>query len=267
MRTGQMNNYPAMIARVNHAEPVPRRVRAVLAGETVLDSTRAVYVWEWPYYPQYYIPASDVSPAVLVPEGRTQHGGRGKVELHGLSVREVHRPHAAKLLTDSTIPSLTNTVRFEWTALDAWFEEDEQVFVHPRNPYVRVDALRSTRPVRVELDGAVLAETSSPVMVFETGLPTRYYINRTQVNFDHLIATDTVTECPYKGRTTGYWSIRVGDAIHADLAWTYDFPNRQVSPIAGLISFYNEKVDIFVGGRLLERPITHFFSQQTDGNQ
>jgi uncharacterized protein (DUF427 family) len=259
-----VNNYPAMIATVNHVEPVPRRVRAVLAGETVLDSTSAVYVWEWPYYPQYYIPASDVRPAVLVPEGRTQHSSRGRVELHGLGIRQVHRPHAAKLLIDSAIPSLADTVRFEWTALDAWFEEDEQVFVHPRNPYVRVDALRSTRPVRVELDGAVLADTSSPVMVFETGLPTRYYINRTQVNFDHLIATDTVTECPYKGRTTGYWSIRIGAAIHPDLAWTYNFPNRQASPIAGLIAFYNEKVDLFVSGQLLERPVTHFFSQSTD---
>jgi len=259
-----VNNYPAMIAGVNHVEPVPRRVRAVLAGETVLDSATAVYVWEWPYYPQYYIPASDVSPGVLVPEGRSEHSNRGKVELHGLGIGQVRRSHAAKVLTDSPIDGLTNTVRFEWTALDAWFEEDEQVFVHPRNPYVRVDALRSTRPVRVELDGAVLAETSSPVMVFETGLPTRYYINRTQVNFDHLIATDTVTECPYKGRTTGYWSIRAGATIHPDLAWTYHFPNRQVSPIAGLIAFYNEKVDIFVDGQLLERPVTHFFSRSPD---
>jgi uncharacterized protein (DUF427 family) len=258
-----VDNYPAMIARVNHVEPVPRRVRAVLAGETVLDSTRAVYVWEWPYYPQYYIPASDVRPGALVPEGRSEHTSRGTVELHGLAIGQVRRPDAAKVLTDSAIDGLTNTARFEWTTLDAWFEEDEQVFVHPRNPYVRVDALRSTRPVRVELDGEVLAETASPVMVFETGLPARYYINRTQVNFDHLIATDTVTECPYKGRTTGYWSILIGATIHPDLAWTYDFPNRQVSPIAGLIAFYNEKVDIFVDGKLLERPVTHFFSRSS----
>src|SRR5215472_18000634 len=176
-----------MIAMVNHIEPVPRRVRAVLAGETVLDSTRALYVWEWPNYPQYYIPAADVRPGALVPERHTQHSSRGTVETHGLRIGDIQRPHAAKLLADSTIGELADTVRFEWAALDAWFEEDEQVFVHPRNPYVRVDALRSTRPVRVELAGVVLAESSSPVMVFETGLPTRYYINRTQINFDHLI--------------------------------------------------------------------------------
>ena len=99
-------------------------------------------------------------------------------------------------------------------------------------------------------------------MVFETGLPTRYYIERTEVNFEHLIPTDTVTACPYKGATSGYWSINVDGALHPDLAWSYDFPTRQLLPIAGLISFYNEKVDIFLDGQQLERPTTHFF---TDG--
>jgi Domain of unknown function (DUF427) len=114
---------------------------------------------------------------------------------YGLRVGDVHRPNAAKLFTESSVDALRETIRFDWESLDAWFEEDERVFVHPRNPYVRVDALRSTRSVRVELDGAVLAESSSPILVFETGLPTRYYFNRTQVNFHHLVATDTVTEC------------------------------------------------------------------------
>ena len=135
-------------------------------------------------------------------------------------------------------------MRFDWAALDTWLEEDEQVFVHPRNPYVRVDALRSTRNVRVELDGVLLGESASPIMVFETGLPTRYSINKTEIHFEHLLPTDTVTECPYKGTTSGYWSVRVGDVIYPDLAWSYEFPTRQLLPIAGLIAFYNEKVDI-----------------------
>ena len=155
--------------------------------------------------------------------------------------------------------SVAGAVRFDWNALDAWFEEDEEVFVHPRNPYTRVDALRSTRRVRIELDGALLAESSSPVMVFETGLPTRYYLNRTEVNFSHLVPTETVTACPYKGWTSGYWTVRVGDATYPDLAWAYDFPTRQVLPIAGMIAFYNEKVDITVDGEHLPRPRTHFF--------
>jgi uncharacterized protein (DUF427 family) len=121
-----------------------------------------------------------------------------------------------------------------------------------------VDALRSTRQVRIELDGIVLAETSSPVMVFETGLPTRYYLNRNDVDFHRLLVSDTVTSCPYKGKTSGYWSVRVGDATYPDLAWAYDFPTRELLPIAGLIAFYNEKVDVIVDGELLERPSTHF---------
>jgi uncharacterized protein (DUF427 family) len=162
------------------------------------------------------------------------------------------------VLTDSSVPRLNSTVRFDWAGLDSWFEEDEQVFVHPRNPYARVDVLRSTRSVRIELDGVVLAETTSPVLLFETGLPTRYYLNRTAVNFEHLIPTSTVTACPYKGITSGYWSVKIGDTVHEDLAWTYDFPTPQVSSIAGLIAFYNERADIVVDGERLERPRTHF---------
>jgi uncharacterized protein (DUF427 family) len=97
-------------------------------------------------------------------------------------------------------------------------------------------------------------------MVFETGLPTRYYLNRTNVDFAHLEATDTVTACPYKGKTTGYWSVRVSGDHHKDLAWSYSFPTRELLPIAGLIAFYNERVDVFVDGELAERPITHFFT-------
>jgi uncharacterized protein (DUF427 family) len=248
-----------MIAQVNQVQPVPRRVRAFLGGDLIFDTIRALYVWEWPYYPQYYVPIEDVNTNQLVPEGTTQHSPRGLVELHGLRVGDVHRAHAAKVLHDSSVDGLSGTARFEWAALDAWLEEDERVFVHPRNPYVRVDALRSTRTVRVELEGAVLGESSSPIMVFETGLPTRYYLNRTEINFDHLLPTDTVTECPYKGRTSGYWSVRIGDQLHDDLAWSYDFPTPQLLPITGLVAFYNEKVDILVEGHLLQRPTTHFF--------
>lgn len=255
-----MKDYPATIATVNQVEPVPRRVRAFVAGEPVLDTIRALYVWEWPNYPQYYIPMADVRSDVLVDEGRPSASTPlGVVQSYALRAGTIYRANAARMLTEPSVAALRGTVRFQWAALDAWFEEDEQVFVHPRNPYVRVDALRSTRRVRIELDGAVLAESSSPIMVFETGLPTRYYFNRTEVNFEHLVATVTVTACPYKGTTTGYWSVRVGETIHPDLAWAYDFPRPEVGPIAGLISFYNERVDTFIDGRQQERPRTHFF--------
>ncbi len=132
------------------------------------------------------------------------------------------------------------------------------MYVHPRSPYTRVDALRSTRPVRIEIEGVVLATSTSPVMVFETGLPTRYYLNPTDVDFSRLLPSDTVTECPYKGTTSGYWSAEIGNEVRPDIAWTYAFPTRQVQPIAGLIAFYNEKVDTYLDGDLLERPDTHF---------
>jgi uncharacterized protein (DUF427 family) len=254
-------DYPKMIVPAGHVEPVPRRIRAVLAGEVVLDTVNARYGWEWPAYPQYYIPAADVRPGLLVDE---EHAGTllfGTARRHGLRAGDVHRPGTARVYGEDAAGGLAGTVRFDWDALDAWFEEDEEVFVHPRSPYTRVDALRSTRGVRIELGGLVLAESSSPVMVFETGLPTRYYLNRTEVNFEHLRPAPTVTACPYKGRTTGYWSVQAGETLHQDLAWSYDFPTRQLLPIAGLIAFYNEQVDVIVGGQRLDRPVTHFSRQ------
>ena len=182
-----MTDYPQMIVPVNHVEPVPRRVRATLGGVTVFDTTRALYVWEWPNYPQYYVPLADVSAEVLVDEHKSHPSRRGQVSSFGLSAGGVSRDGAARVHTGEVVAELDATVRFDWEALDAWYEEDEEVFVHPRNPYARVDALRSTRTVRIELDGVVLAESSSPVMVFETGLPTRYYLNRTEVNFAALV--------------------------------------------------------------------------------
>ena len=120
---------------------------------------------------------------------------------------------------------------------------------------MRVDALRSTA-ASGSSSRRRARRIDSPVMVFETGLPTRYYLNRTDVDFDHLVPTDTETACPYKGTTSGYWSVaRRWHELHPDLAWAYDFPTRQLLPIAGLIAFYNEKVDITLDGRLLDRPV------------
>jgi uncharacterized protein (DUF427 family) len=250
-----MRDYPQVIVPIDHIEPVPRRIRAVLAGEVVLDTIRAQYVWESPNYPQYYVPVTDVNASVLVDENETQRRHRGTAQVHGLRVGDTVRPRSVRILTQG---GLAGTARFDWDALDAWFEEDEEVFVHPRSSYTRVDALRSTRHVSIGVGGTVLAESSSPVMVFETGLPTRYYLNRTEVHFQHLRATDTITACPYKGRASGYWSLPAGGATPHDVAWTYDFPTRQLLPIAGLIAFYNERVDITIDGVLLRRPTTQF---------
>lgn len=253
-----MPEYPQSLVPVGHVEPAPRRVRAFLGGRTVLDTHRARYVWEWPHYPQYYVPREDVDASLLVDEGTTEDSGRGRARRHRLQVAEASRPGAALVYGADAPGALRHTVRFEWSALDAWFEEDEEVFVHPRDPYARVDVLRSTRSVRVELDGVVLAESSSPVLVFETGLPPRSYLPRTAVDFTHLVPSPTRTECPYKGRTSAYWSAETGSGVHPDIAWSYDFPTREVLPIAGLVAFYDEKVDLVVDGRRRPRPRTPF---------
>jgi len=246
--------FPPMIAKTDDVAPVPRRIRGYLAGQLVLDTTAALYVWEWPYYPQYYVPVADLVPEVLVDEQKSLSNRRGSIRVHGLRVGGTYRPAAVKVLTDSPIAALTNTARIDWAGLDSWFEEDEQVLVHPRSPYVRVDALRSSRIVRVELDGVPLAATNSPVLLFETGLPTRYYVPRTDLRLENLIRSATVSECPYKGTTSGYYSAIVDGTVRPDVAWTYDFPTSQVLPIAGLVAFYQEKVSISVDGVVVPIP-------------
>jgi uncharacterized protein (DUF427 family) len=258
MTTTANPSYPQAIVPRDHVEPVPRRVRAQVGARTVLDTTHALYVWEWPFYPQFYIPSADVDPAALKEATETHRLSRGAVRSVSLEVDGDLRERAGHRFVESSVDGLLDTIRFQWDALDAWFEEDEQVFVHPRSPYTRVDALRSTRRVRVERGGVLLAEAGSCVMVFETGLPTRYYLDRGAVDFARLEPSPTVTACPYKGRTSAYWSLRDGDELVADLAWAYDFPTRELLPIAGLVAFYNELVDITVDGVTSPRPRTHF---------
>src|SRR3954447_11145504 len=139
---GAVRDYPQMIVAIDHVEPVPRRIRAMLAGAVILDTVNALYVWEWPNYPQFYIPFADVDADRLVDEQHEQRLERGVARQYGLRVGDVSRPNALRVYTESHVEGLTGTARFEWSALDSWFEEDEEVFVHPRNPYARVDALR-----------------------------------------------------------------------------------------------------------------------------
>jgi uncharacterized protein (DUF427 family) len=264
-------DYPQGLVPVNHVEPAPRRVRGYLGHQLIFDTTSARYVWEIPYYPQYYIPLADIDPQFLVDENAEQNTRRGTARRYGLRAGDQERRSAVRVYGPGpgAIDGVAGTAHFDWAALDAWFEEDEEVFVHPRSPYSRVDALRSHRRVRVSLDGVALAETATPVLVFETGLPTRYYIDRTDVDFTHLVPSPTQTACPYKGVTSAYWSVSLeagpgaaGDRPvrpeHRDLAWAYDFPTRQLLPIAGMVAFYNEKLDIELDGRPLGRPRTHF---------
>jgi uncharacterized protein (DUF427 family) len=129
------------------------------------------------------------------------------------------------------------------------------VFVHARDPYKRVDALPSSREVRIEIDGVVLAETRRPTLVFETGIDTRFYIPRADVRMDLLRESDTVTQCPYKGRAT-YYTAGVGEQTISDIAWTYVFPVPEAPRLEQLIAFYDERADTFVNGRQRPRPVS-----------
>ena len=245
-----MTDHPLGKPPIDAMELSPRRVRAVLGGVVVLDTTRARYLWEWPHYPQYYIPVDDVAPGVLVDGDGEVRFDRGVARRMDLRVGEALRRSAALLYTEEPLAGL---VRFEWDALDAWFEEDEEVFFHPRDPYTRVDILPSSRHVRVEVDGVTVADSHSPHILFETGLPARYYLPKVDVRFDLLEHTDTATHCPYKG-TAEYWTVNG----RKDLAWSYRTPLPESERVAGLVAFYNEKLDIYLDGELQERPKTKF---------
>ena len=239
-------------------EPGAKRVRAYLGGEVVADTTRPVLVWEIPYYPAYYFPAEDVRTDLLEADGGVAHSpSRGDGRTFVVRAGGKEALGAAMRYEDSPIQELRDLIRLQWDAMDAWFEEDEEVFTHPRDPYTRLDILPSSRHVRVEVDGVTIAESASPRLLFETGLPPRYYLPKTHVRLDLLTPTDTVTHCPYKGQA-GYWSVQAGDTIHKDLAWSYRAPLPESQKVAGLIAFYNEKVDLYVDGVLQERPSTKF---------
>jgi uncharacterized protein (DUF427 family) len=252
-----VRDYPQLAAQRGRVEPAPRRVRGFLGNELVFDTTSARYVWEVPYYPQYYVPLGDVRAEHLHDENHPQKVQFGASRLYSLVGGRQTHGSAVRVFDADGDGLVAGLARFEWTAL-AWFEEDEPIYGHPRNPYARVDALRSHRRVTVEFDGVVLADTACPVLLFETGLPTRYYIDQSDVAFEHLEPSDTQTLCPYKGVTSGYWSVRMGDAVHPDLAWTYRHPLPAVAPITGMVAFYNEKLDIALDGVRLARPTTHF---------
>ena len=234
-----------------------KRIRAFLGGELVADTTQPLLVWEKPYYPTYYFPVADVRAELRADGGVVHSPSRGDGRSFTVVAGDNEALGAALRYEQSPFEELRTAVRLDWDAMDAWFEEDEEVFTHPRDPYTRVDILASSRHVRVEVDGVTIAESSRPTLLFETGLPTRYYLPKTHIRLDLLTPAETVTHCPYKGQAE-YWSLRVGRATYPDLAWSYRMPLPESQKIAGLISFYNEKVDLHVDGVLQQRPRTRF---------
>ncbi len=236
MGSGPFGQHPAGIfnfeppEHVTLVEPVPRRIRGVSGGATVVDSERAMLVHQSRRLPYYAFPQEDVST-----------GGEPE-------------------------PLVEGYVTVPWGELDEWFEEDERVIVHPRDPYHRIDTFATSRQVKVSLDGHVLAESNEAVALFETGLPVRYYLPFHDVRLEHILASDTVTQCAYKG-TALHWSARFGDTdrdtvhrdtVHRDIAWTYegDAVQRDAEAVRGRICFYNERTDMEIDGLAQARPDT-----------
>lgn len=180
-------------------------------------------------------------------------------EYFDLKVGDKVAENAAWLYRDppENLKALKGYYSFEWNAMDGWFEEEEEIYMHARDPYKRVDVMPSSRHVQVFINGLMVADTHRPSLLFETNLPTRFYIPQEDIRMDLLQPETTHTICPYKG-VASYWSVQSGDTFKKDIAWSYLNPIPQQPTIKGLICFYNERVDLVVDGEKLARPLTPF---------
>jgi len=232
-------------------DPFPRRVRAVFAGTAVLDTTRAMLLHESNLLPQLYVPREDVGEDLLRPSDRTTHCPfKGDARYWSVMAGDRTAPDAVWAYPEP-LPAaewLRDYVAPYWDPMDAWFDEDEEVFGHLRDPYHRVDARLSSRRVQVLADGEVVAETRRPVLLSETGLPNRFYIPPADVRSEVLELSATHSVCPYKG-TASYRSLHTPSGIVEDAAWFYPDPMDGVRGIAGLLCFAADRVEIRVDGR------------------
>jgi len=248
-------------AHVIYLEPSPRRVRVRIAGEMVADSRGAWLLHETGLMPVYYFPPGDLRQDLLAPsETRSHCPFKGDAAYHHVVGGDRRVDDAAWTYPSPNpeLPDLAGLVAFYWVKADAWLEEDEEVFVHPRDPYHRVDVLPTSRHVRVSVDGVVLADSNNTVVLFESGLPPRYYFPKADVVFDHLESTHTDSRCPYKGHATEYWSATTPQGTHPDVAWAYPDPLPAVHRIQDRVCFYDEKLDVDLDGARQIRPATKF---------
>ncbi len=236
--------------------PTAKRVRAFLGEIAIADTTRAQLMLESGRLPVYYFQVADVRMDLLI-VGTRRAGSPTKGEATYLTIDagKNKAPNAAWRYEASPAgcPDLSGLIAFHWRLMDAWYEEDEEVIAHARDPFHRIDVLRSARRVQVRIGGSVVADTRRSRMLFETGLPVRYYIPRDDVDLDLLTPSGTVTACAYKGQTSQYWTFREG---LRDMAWSYSLPSPEVTAIAGMVCFFNELVEISVDGARQPQPQT-----------
>jgi len=240
-------------------EPSPRRVRVQFNGAIVADSIGAHLLYETRHLPVYYFPRKDVRFDLMRPtEHHTFCPYKGTASYWTIAVDGHESENAVWAYPEpfAEVAELTEFVAFYWDRVDHWYEEDDEIFVHPRDPYKRIDVVNSSRPVRVILGGETVAETRRGRFLFETRLPTRYYIPAEDVRMDLLVPSAKVTRCPYKG-TARYWSATIGDRVFEDIVWSYPEPIPECPKIKGYLCFFNEQVDaILLNGVEVPRPLT-----------
>jgi uncharacterized protein (DUF427 family) len=234
------------------------RIRGTAGDVTVVDTTRAWMLHEHGQLPVLYFPAGDVRMDLLEPNGRRSHSpGKGEAVHYRMTIGDRVVEEAAWTFPEPDLPELAGSVAFYLPSMTSWWQEDEPMPGHARDPYHRVEVLDSSRHIRVLMNGRVVAETRRARALFETGLPVRWYLPMEDVATDLLDDSDTRTTCAYKGQAR-YVSVRVGDRVHDDLGWVYDAPLHDAARVAGYVSFWNERVDLEVDGVAQERPTTSF---------
>ncbi|GAA4723962.1 DUF427 domain-containing protein [Phytohabitans rumicis] len=236
-------------------DPYPRRMRGLVAGEPIVDSARGQLLHEPGRLPRCYFPPEDVRMDLLEPAGAGKPSAfLGASELWHLRLgdRFVERAALAYPAPPPEAERLRGLVALFWRAMDEWYEEELLAIAHVRDPYHRVDALQSSRHVRVSLDGVTLAESHRATVIYETGLVPRWYFPIEDV-VAPLTPTEHTTRCAYKGEAV-YWSVLVGDAPYVNLAWTYREPRPDAAPARDQVAFFNERVDVDVDGVRETRP-------------
>jgi uncharacterized protein (DUF427 family) len=240
-------------------EPSPRRVRVQFSGETIADSIGARLLFETRHLPVYYFPRSDVRMDLMRPtEHHTFCPYKGTASYWTIRVGDKSSENAVWGYPEpyDEVDAIKDYVAFYWDRVDHWYEEDEEIFVHPRDPYKRVDVVASSRHVQVILGGETIADTRRGRFLFETRLPTRYYIPPEDVRMDLLVASEKATACPYKGKAR-YYTAKIGDRLFSDIVWSYPDPIAECPKIKGYLCFFNEQVDaILVDGVEVPRPVT-----------
>jgi uncharacterized protein (DUF427 family) len=253
---GRFNFDPPPPGQALYVEPCPKRVRVVFGGETVADSRGVRIVHESGHQPVYYFPPEDVRAEFLLASDRHSHcPKKGDAGYHTIVVGDQMAESAAWFYPEplTGAEDLRGLIAFYWDRMDAWFEEDEEVVGHPADPYHRIDLRRSSAHVRVSRNEELLAESNRAVALFESNLPTRWYLPVQDVQA-RLEPSDTTSLCPYKGNA-GYHSVVQADGeVVKDLIWSYADPRPEVLGIKGLVCFYNERVDIELDGQPQERP-------------